>query len=358
MQRIKAWLERHSGQLLEIVVHVVAWLLYLSFAFFSYIRQSESDSYKAVYMIGILLTDLPLFYFYYQRAIPRFLVGGKKSWFFTGLTLLILMVYPLIRYLLDQVLIYFFPNDLSPFTSIVSDQFWTVLLVRTLGGLFVIVMSAIGKFTFDWFRNMSIRRELETQNLVSELAFLKSQINPHFLFNTLNNIHTLSFKKSELAPDAIMKLSELMRYMIYESDSEFVSLEKEVHHLQSFIDLQSLRFKNTEVVSMSFEGDLSRHQIAPLLLLPFVENAFKHGYRLNRGGVIKIKLQADRGICFEVENPISKEKDLLQKDIVGGVGLENITRRLELIYSDRYTLDVNQSSTHYRINLKLSYVQT
>lgn len=353
MEKLRKWLDRHSGGLVEVVVHIIAWVLYLLFTYFFYIRQSESSLYHFTYMLGIVITDVPLFYYFYSKAIPQYLVGGKKSWLFTGLVILVLGIYPFSRFLIDQFLIIYFPDDLSPFTSIVSTQFWTVFLVRTLGGLFVIIMASFGKFTFDYFRNMRIRKELETQNLTSELAFLKSQINPHFLFNTLNNIHTLSFKQSPLAPDAIMQLSELMRYMIYESDTDFVPLEKEVYHLKSFIELQSLRFKADDLVSFNISGNVSRHQIAPLLLLPFIENAFKHGYQLNQRHCIKIDLKATEEIMFQVENPMSPAGISQSKDGVGGVGLENIKRRLELIYPGRYTLSIRPSSNRYLITLRI-----
>lgn len=353
MDRFKRWLEKHSDDLVEVIVHVVAWGLYLTFILLSYLRQSDSEMYRAIYILGILATDLPLFYFYYLRAIPNYLNRGKRSWYFVAFTIPLILLYPFFRLAFDQILIYFFPNDLSPFANQLSQQFWVVYWVRVLGALFVLIMSGVGKFTFDWFKNIKIRRELEHQNLISEISFLKSQINPHFLFNTLNNIHTLAYKGAKTAPDAIMKLSELMRYMIYESDIPFVPLEKEVRYLNNYIDLQKLRLKSPEIISFSIQGDLKRYQIAPLLFIPLVENAFKHSGVLKEPDSIQLKLIVKESICFEVKNPIAKQNQ--QRDDQGGIGIENIKRRLELIYPGRYTFNTIETSSAYIVEIELNH---
>lgn len=303
-------------------------------------------------MLSILVTDLPLFYYYYLRAIPRLLVG-KKVWRFILITVIVALAYPVARYGLDNLFVSIYSDQVTPLTNIAVGDFNIVFGIRLLAALFVVAMAGIGKFTFDWFENQRIRRELENQNLTSELAFLKSQINPHFLFNTLNNIHTLAYKKSDGAPEAIMKLSDLMRYMIYESDVDFVPLEREVQHLKSFIALQELRFKSLEIVSFTFKGDLSQRQIAPLILLPFVENAFKHGFDLNKKGTIQIKLAVGTKLIFEVINPTSPSDMSVNKDQVGGIGLENIKRRLDLIYKGKHTLLVDESSDSFRVLLTI-----
>ncbi|OEK01516.1 hypothetical protein BFP97_08265 [Roseivirga sp. 4D4] len=278
---------------------------------------------------------------------------GRKVWKFILITVVIVLNYPLSRYGLDYVFLWLYPENATPLSNIAAGEFQVVFFIRALAALFVVAMAGIGKFTFDWFENERIRRELENQNLSSELAFLKSQINPHFLFNTLNNIHTLAYKKSDGAPEAIMKLSDLMRYMIYESDVDFVPLEHEVQHLKSFVALQELRFKSEEIVDFSFEGDISRRQIAPLILLPFVENAFKHGFDLNRKGAIRIRLVVGTKLVYEVTNPLPPSGMSVNKDQVGGIGLENIKRRLDLIYKGKHTLSVNESSDSFKVTLTI-----
>ena len=311
-----------------------------------------SSWHRFFYIFNILIFDLAIFYYFYSIAIPKFL-QKKRIGRFVLFMLLIVGVYPFVKHMVDDLVSGYFPEETSMMSNLVGAGFWQVYLIRVFSCLFVIMMGGIGKFTFDWFKNMKIRAELETQNLTSELAFLKSQINPHFLFNTLNNIHTLAYKKSDLAPDSIMQLSELMRYMIYESDVEFVPLDKEIVHLRSFIDLQTLRFKSENIVDIQVNGDSSRHEVAPLLLLPFVENAFKHGSNLNRDAAIRINLDCKKdGIHFEVINDFNHSA-AIEKDNTGGIGLENIRRRLELIYKDKYTFDIDGTSGTYHTRLSI-----
>ncbi len=352
MTKLRIWFEKHAQDVIVVILHAIAWFLYLGMFFITSNPQGGSPVNRMWYIISVALTDVPLFYFFYLNAIPR-LLAGKRGWLFTGLVLGITALYPAFRYGTDLLIIYYLPDYQSPLSNLVTTQFWSAYGVRGLSCLFVISMAGMGKFTFDWFKNARIRRELETQNLTSELAFLKSQINPHFLFNTLNNIHTLAYKKSDKAPEAIMKLSELMRYMLYESDTEMVPLDTEIGHLRSFIGLQALRFKTQNIATLDISGNTEDKMIAPLLLLPFVENAFKHGYNLKNAGAIKINLDAGESILFTVENEKPPVDMPVQKDEAGGIGLENISRRLELIYRTHYTLDVDESSSCFKIKLTL-----
>lgn len=347
-----SWLERHYRKLVIVFLHVLAWTLYLSFYRFAYVQQSGSAEYRFLFILSIIITDVPIFYYYYLRAVPRLLIG-KKVWKFLLFSVIIVLLYPLARFGVDLLFVQYYPDSPAPLSNIAVNNFNTVYGIRALAALFVIAMAGIGKFTFDWFENARIRRELENQNLISELAFLKSQINPHFLFNTLNNIHTLAYKKADGAPEAIMKLSELMRYMIYESDMEFVPLAKEIQHLHSFIDLQELRFKTKGIVKLDVVGDASQKSIAPLLLLPFIENAFKHGHQLNRQGAITAKISIGEGIVYEVENQLPSSGSQQGKDKEGGIGLENINRRLALIYPNLHTFEVDESSSYFRVRLSL-----
>ena len=352
MQLTKSWLENNYRTIIIAFIHFVSWVLYLGFYRFAFVQQSGNSQYRLLFVLSVMITDIPVFYYCYLRTIPRLLIG-RKVWKFILITILIVAIYPLARYGMDVWFIYAFEDSVVPLTNLAVSDFWSVYGIRALAALFVIAMAGIGKFTFDWFENTRIQRELEKQNLISELAFLKSQINPHFLFNTLNNIHTLAYKKAEGAPEAIMKLSELMRYMIYESDMAFVPLAKEIQHLKSFIDLQELRFKTKGIVKLDVTGDMKQREIAPLLLLPFIENAFKHGNDLNRPGAIVAKLSVGDEITYQVENQVPDTDSQLLKDEVGGIGLENIKRRLALIYPKGHTFQVIESSNDFTVRLTL-----
>ena len=221
----------------------------------------------------------------------------------------------------------------------------------------IIVLSCYSffiKFTIEWIKYQKQKADLINQNQASELALLRSQVNPHFLFNTLNNIYSLVLKKSEDAPTAMMKLSSIMRYMLYESNAEKVLLEKEIEYINSFIELQKLRISDSGFVELTINGNISNRLIAPMLLIPFIENAFKHGSKnvKSPGIIINFKMEQNK-ILFEVINYFSTS-DSFDKDKIGGIGLSNIKRRLELIYHNKHKLDINIDKNKYKINLELS----
>jgi LytS/YehU family sensor histidine kinase len=215
---------------------------------------------------------------------------------------------------------------------------------------FFIVVSSLLKFAIDWFGNENVQRSLMNEKREMELQFLKSQLNPHFLFNSLNNIYSLAYQKSDKTADAILKLSEIMRYMIYESNDSWVSLSKEIEYVQSFIELQKLRFRDGAYVELTMNGEIDDQQIVPLILISFVENAFKHGVANDPENPIRINIIANQKI---LHFSISNKKSTANKDKMGGVGLNNVERRLQLLYPERYKLNIVNTATHYTSELML-----
>ncbi|HEY4786656.1 MAG TPA: histidine kinase, partial [Bacteroidales bacterium] len=203
------------------------------------------------------------------------------------------------------------------------------------------------------FQAQQLKTELTAQNQTSELALLRSQINPHFLFNTLNNIYSLVYQRSEDAPEAVMKLSEIMRYMLYEATSEKVLLANEINYLKSFIELQLLRIKNREFVSFNVAGNFDGRKISPMLLIAFVENAFKHGVKrgINPGIIINLDV-LDNKLNFEVIN-YCRKNNTANKDNTGGIGLTNIKRRLELLHPNKFKLDILNNEEVYHVKLQI-----
>lgn len=225
-------------------------------------------------------------------------------------------------------------------------------------GLFVfyIVISFAYAFIVEWYRNEKLRNIIKQEKLSTELNFLKSQVNPHFLFNTLNNLFSIAQKHNigELTT-GINQLSNLMRYMLYESNSTFVSLQKEIDHIESYIDIQKLRYDETDEVLINFEknGNLQNIQIAPMILLPFVENAFKHGTSINKSSIIYMLLEAtDNSILFIVKNKVHNEQNSMNES--SGIGLENVKRRLDLIYPNKHSLVIQNENNQYVIELKIT----
>jgi len=195
-----------------------------------------------------------------------------------------------------------------------------------------------------------LRQRLVSEKLGAELSFLKSQINPHFLFNTLNNIYALVLKKSSDAPNAVLMLSDIMRYMLHDSNHTRVLLEKEIDYLSNFVKLQQLRLGKGVNVDITVNGAPNGLEIAPMLLIPFVENAFKHGELQQKDAYIMIKLDIVPGeINFKVENVLRKKKE----KTISGIGLDNLQKRLALIYPGQYELERKEHGNTYICKLKL-----
>ena len=196
---------------------------------------------------------------------------------------------------------------------------------------------------------------MEAEKLFSELAFLKSQVNPHFLFNILNNICSLARKKSEETENAIIKLAQIMRYMLQDSKDEKVSLEKELEYLRNYIELQRLRISDQVKIHYTVEGQPEAILIEPLLLIPFVENAFKHGVSYLEDSVIDILLLINTArLSLQVHNKI------LRRDIEipfpdSGIGLKNVIRRLELLYPDKHSLIIKDDGKEYQVELTIHF---
>ena len=205
----------------------------------------------------------------------------------------------------------------------------------------------------DWKRSQQEKTELRAAAVESELSFLKSQVSPHFLFNTLNNIYSLSVVQSPATPDAVMKLANLMRYMLYEANEKTVPLSKEIQYLRDFIDLQKIRLTDKVSIQFIVEGIVDERAIHPLLLIPFIENAFKHGisYSNNSAIVMQLRITADK-LVLNVTNPVLKV-DAANKDKSSGIGLLNVKKRLDLLYPEQHQLDIRNDGIRYAVTLTI-----
>lgn len=207
-------------------------------------------------------------------------------------------------------------------------------------------------------RNAQIRRQekLEMEKLEAEVKYLRSQLNPHFLFNSLNNIYAITQRNDDQeGSDALLRLSGLMRYMLYDSAGDNIGLHQEVEHLKNFMDLMLLKYKQDDPPDVDFEirGELSQFRIAPLIFLPFVENAFKHGIDNHGKGFIRMVLSASRDtIDFTLEN--SHFPDRVASREHRGIGLENVKRRLEHLYPGKYSLDIIVTDESYQVKMRIA----
>lgn len=329
----------------EIIVHIIFWMFPLFFAAAGFFTNStHSVLYDWITYVAFGVVNISLFYTNYLILIPEFLKKRKRYEIymvsFFGMLLLAILIKAIVAALN--------PDDMLVQTTVAQGkkELPIVKYVAISGFVsgFFLISSALVFFTTDWFRTQRDTREAALESREMELQFLKSQLNPHFLFNSLNNIYSLAYQKSDKTADAIMKLSEIMRYMIYESNTPTVSLSKEVDYLTSYIELQKIRFKDGAFVEMNIIGEIDDQQIVPLMLISFVENAFKHGVVNDKNDPVKINLTANQKIIhFSVINKKAKQN----KDAQGGVGLTNVERRLQLVYPDRYKLHVVNDADHY-----------
>ena len=223
-------------------------------------------------------------------------------------------------------------------------------LIQGLNILSLIGLTTGIKFLKDWMRQERQWQEKEKQHIQTELNFLRSQIHPHFFFNTLNNLYSLTVRKSDQAPEVVLKLSELMSYMLYESGTPMVALDREIANLENYIALEKLRFGSRLTLCFEKKGDTGFFQIPPLLLITFVENSFKHGLKGKMGRVrIDICLRVEKGLLFfNVCNPAGQEESA-----PGGIGLKNVRRRLDILYEGRYDLRLERTDDLFEIKLKI-----
>ncbi len=219
----------------------------------------------------------------------------------------------------------------------------------------LIAISAAGfayRYLADQFRTINQEKDITNASLVSELAFLRSQISPHFIFNVINSVVALSRLNPTLVEPTLIQLSKLMRYMLYISDEEKVTLKDKTDYLLSYIELQKLRFQNMVKVTLNFDVGIPEKTIEPMLLIPFVENAFKHGTADVNSATIDIVMQSDHKIlAFMVQNSYNPHHQTHNGD--HGIGLANVKRRLELLYPAKHTLTINQSNNTYNVNLQI-----
>ncbi|GGM84318.1 hypothetical protein GCM10010967_15180 [Dyadobacter beijingensis] len=240
-----------------------------------------------------------------------------------------------------------------------SEAFWRIpfnrfmdLYIWALTGNYIVIPIAIIGIsnTFSYFNRIL---KLQRNNLSLELDFLRSQLNPHFLFNSLNNIYSMVEETNELAGNTILKLADLMRYSLYESSSENVLLSREILFLKDYIELEKIRHTPDTLISFKAEGNFDGHRIPPFLLIPFVENAFKHGLNTVGKKWVEIVVRlVDGKLAFQVRNSKpSMQTEPLQK---GGIGLVNLKKRLDIYYPNRYELKVNNSAAEYDVFLHIS----
>lgn len=333
------------------LLHLSFWCAYASF-FFYYIAFRRGEMLTDWGRIGSDLSlqvssMMVICYLNYFLFLPRFLKRRNiVRYILEFLPLLILFSYLIVRGKQSLLAVYGIKVDF-----LYSTRFY---ITFTLNTLFLVVFIGLLKFVEDWFELEARRNELENERLNSELRFLRTQIHPHFLFNTLNNLYYLAYTQSPNTTEVIARLSQMMRYMIHDSNHSRVPLEKEIEYIENYIKLEQLRLDEHIPIELKVTGDLSGKTIAPLILMTFLENAFKHGVSNATGqSWIKaaIEIEGDQ-LSYRVMNSKIPESSKNFKE-ASGIGLKNVRRRLELSYPEQYQLTINEEDTQFSVFLEL-----
>ena len=342
--------------------HAGFWLVVLFFyTLYFGLRQ---DSYgQGFVFVGLLLPiTIVTTYFILYWLIPRYLL--KRRYVLFSLYFVYTLVFSLY---LEMVLLLLLYINVADYQAMYLEPGLVELLDVIVGMYLVIFIAVAINLLKRWMtiqtRNSNLeklRYETEFKLKDAELQLLKSQIHPHFLFNTLNNLYALSLEKSDLVPDVILKISQQLDYMLYRGDAKQVSVREELNHIKNYLDIEALRYDADRLrVSFKSEGALDNKVIAPLLLIPLVENSFKHGIRPSSSpGWIDIKLLiAGNQLVFEIVNslkPATAAAGTSPSSDAPGIGLANVQRRLALLYPNAHTLDLREDNDRFAVKLKLT----
>ncbi|HEY3403311.1 MAG TPA: histidine kinase [Ohtaekwangia sp.] len=338
------WLLRN-----RLLQHFLFWAAHI--VFYALLWGSFEENYKQTFIEEFMYLPVKIVFTYFilYYLLPRFLLEGRYGVFtiwFVGASFIAGILQRYVAFNIDYPIYY--PQYLS-------DPFlWFPKVVKMFVSIYPVTFSAVTiKLLKYWYTNQKAQQVLKEEKLRAELNFLKTQIHPHFLFNTLNNLYALTLKKSERAPDMVLKLSELINYMLYECTSDEVLLSKEIKFIRNYIDIEKMRYGDKLDIDLRISGDVSDRKIAPLILLPFVENCFKHGAseELQQSWVkVSVDVQP-HVILIKVENNKASGNGHTRKE---GIGIQNVKRRMDLLYTNRHELKIMDGEETFLVVLTIN----
>lgn len=291
---------------------------------------------------GLLLFHALVAYFNNDYLIPRLLLARNYLLYILSLGLAIISVcFPL------SIVVHIVVENEELQTLIWSDSFFLFLIINVI---FTVITTMVLKLVKQWYSDQKTTKDLQQEQLQTELKFLKSQINPHFLFNSLNNLYALTLSKSDSAPEVVLRLSNILRYILYESNEGYVSVRKEMEHVKDYVAVEKLRLGMGVTIDIDIDDAIQDDPVEPMLFLTLVENAFKHSEDiLPEKRFIRIHAKSlDTGFRFLIENTFSPSK---RDSETGGIGLENIKKRLNLIYPNQHDIKSSTADGVYRVDL-------
>lgn len=341
LMNILRWVKGKEGRR-----HALVWLsiFIVSLASQSFIRPFGEILARTV------ITGIIFIFIYYANAfyfVPYFL-SRKRTLVYIFFTIGFLVLFTYIRYLID---LYLLGINLSLIKESTPDPWKWIVYVYWNVNNFVYYLGLIYALNKNWHLEKARYGEVVREKSIAELKLLKQQLNPHFLLNTLNNIYSLSYRGKPEASDMILKLSESMKYMLYESEGEWVALDHELKFIKNYVELNLLRMDDPSQVEWCLTGSTNGLKIAPLLLIPLVENAFKYGDLQHQDQRIRITIAIEKGILiFETINDVRSTPNFYEKS---GIGLNNVQKRLELTYKGRYSLDTSDDGKVFKLKLQI-----
>ena len=346
MANARTWLHHPVVRLAQ---HLAFWVL--SFVVFLHLFKTGAKAGKIDYIYTALfhIAIIPAVYINLKWLLPR--LANYRQWpVYVISAVALILLFSWLNYSFFEK----WSNYLLPDYFFIS--YFTLWEISLIFFIYLATASML-KLSKSWFAVNDLQRRLletEKEKIQIELKALKAQINPHFFFNTLNGIYAMSLDKDERLSETVLRLSHLMRYFLYESKEDFVPLEKEWQVLQDYMALQQIRSDQSLQIEKRVEGGIDQQRIAPLLLITFLENAFKHGAKGNTGPSniwLLLKIQGNN-FTFQLKNNKGQVDDVEPNDYKG-VGLENVQRRLQLLYSGRHQLDIQDTADYFYITLQL-----
>ena len=290
----------------------------------------------------MLLVYINIYFF-----VPKFIINKKFKSYILCLFLTLCAFYvvrtELIYLLINENV---WPESDTPQKAYSFNHIVVVFLI----GIYEVALVTAIKLTADWISERKRVEQLQEIQLRTELNFLKSQIQPHFFFNTLNNLYALTLEKSDVAPSVVLKLSDIMQYVLYEASEPKIRLYNEINYIQSYIDLERLRYGDRIETNTEIIGDINEIEVPSLLFSPFIENCFKHG--VNEDGEVFISFENvdDKYLIFKVKNSFEELNKTPKKQ---GIGVKNVLRRLELLFKNDYKYTTTIKDNTYNVELKI-----
>lgn len=330
------------------LIHIPVWIIAIFIAYFFSSDDVPPGSKNYIFFSTVTLAFwfLASFYAFYSFLVPKYLEKRKNKEFWAYTALFVFLIMPVVVLILCLITDTSALN-LSETLSVKGLAPWAG---SAMGTIFCGGLGSLYRFSIDWFNNLHIRKEFENIKLQSQLNAIQSKLNPHFLFNTLNNIDALIQINPDKASLALSKLSNLLRYVVYETDKEKIPVRKEIDIILQYIDLEKMRFSNPE--SVRFSQTISRDiLVPPLLFLLFIENGFKHSNLDNPNQKLDISISVNSGeLIFRCVNSINEKRVTNDKK---GIGTDLIRKRLELLYPKSHSLNINNDNNEYSVTLKI-----